>query len=299
MDTKSIKLFVLAAELLNIGAAGSRLGFSAAVASARLAKLEIELGADLFHRSTRKVTLSIEGAEFLPFAKEIIEQEEASLVALGRRNPNVSGTLRFAASSSFCARYIAPILPKFLQQYPDINLDLKLSDSPVNLIEGGFDLALRNSVAEDSSLIGRKLFSDTRILCAAPEYLSEYPDIVCPADLDKHQLILFNSNKTRTLRSAKDNSHCIFPPTAAMNRLICDDGATMRITAVAGGGITMSSIWNVYNELKNGSLIRVLPDYYLEDDAAVWLVYPKSNVLTPKVRVFIDFLIANIHEPKV
>ena len=86
MDTQGIKLFVLAADLLNISAAGNRLGISPAVASARLAKLELQLGADLFHRSTRKVTLSIEGSEFLPFAKEIIAQEEASLIALARKN---------------------------------------------------------------------------------------------------------------------------------------------------------------------------------------------------------------------
>ncbi|MBF7073535.1 LysR family transcriptional regulator [Glaciecola sp. MH2013] len=291
MDTKSIKLFVLAAELLNIGAAGSRLGFSPAVASARLAKLELELGADLFHRSTRKVTLSIEGAEFLPFAQEMIAQEEASLAALGRRNPKVSGTLRFAASSTFAERYIAPILPEFLDMYPDVNLELKLSDTQVNLIDGGFDLALRNSAVEDSSLIGRRLFQDTRILCASPDYLSKHSSILTPEDLDNHQLILFINSKPRKLKCKTAQRDCTFPPNKAKHSIVCDDGATIRRAALAGVGICMSSLWNVNTEIAEGTLARVLPDYFVEDNAAVWLVYPKSNVITPKVRVFIDFLV--------
>lgn len=294
MDTKSIKLFVLAAELLNISAAGNKLGLSPAVASARLAKLEVHLGADLFHRSTRKVTLSVEGAEFLPFAKEIIAQEEASLAALGRRSPSVSGTLRFAASSTFAQRYIAPILPEFLEKYPQVNLELKLSDTQVDLIDGGFDLALRNLAVEDSSLIGRRLLKDTRILCASPEYLKKHPKIEKPADLEQHQLLLFMNAKRRKLKSNNGARECMFPPNKGKQRVICDDGATMRIAAIAGTGICMSSTWNIQNELTQGRLVRVLPDYYVDDSAAVWLVYPKSNVITPKVRVFIDYLVDKI-----
>lgn len=151
MDTLSVRLFVLCAEKLNISAAGRELGMAPAVASARLAKLENSLGADLLRRSTRKVSLSIEGADFLPFAKEILAQEDGALAALGQVTTNISGTLRFAAPSSFAQLYIAPILPKFMALYPDITLDLRLSDAQFDLIEGSFDLALRNLVMSDSS----------------------------------------------------------------------------------------------------------------------------------------------------
>lgn len=157
MDTNCIKLFVLAAETLNISAAGEQLGLTPSVASAWLAKLEMQVGADLFHRTTRKVTLSLAGMEFLPYAKEILAQQEAALATLGQGNLNISGTLRFAASSTFAQRFIMPILPEFLDRYPDINLELMLSDGQVKLIEGGFDLALRNLAVEDSSLICRRL----------------------------------------------------------------------------------------------------------------------------------------------
>lgn len=297
MDTSAIRLFVLAADMLNISAAGRRLGLAPSVSSARLSKLEVQLGADLFHRSTRKVALSIEGTEFLPFAKEIIAQEDAAFAALGKGNSNVSGTLRFAASSTFSQLFIVPILPEFLDRYPDVNVELKLSDMQVSLIEGGFDLALRNYAAEDSSLIGRRLASDTRVLCASPNYLEKHGTPQSPEELVNHQLLTFVHSKPRKLTSTADKRGCTFPPPSGKSRVICDDGASMRIAAKSGVGICMSSIWNIDAELKDGSLVRVLPDYQIDDQAAIWLVYPKSNVLTAKVRVFIDYLIEKIGSP--
>ena len=111
IDTAALRLFVLAAELLNISAAGRRMGMAPAVSSARLAKLEHSIGAELLHRTTRKVSLSLEGADFLPFAREIIAQEDAAMAALGKGAAHISGTLRFAAPSTFAQHYIAPILP--------------------------------------------------------------------------------------------------------------------------------------------------------------------------------------------
>ncbi|WP_444909554.1 LysR family transcriptional regulator [Microbulbifer sp. TRSA005] len=294
MDTNGIRLFVLAADLLNISSAGRQLGLAPSVASARLSKLEVQLGADLFHRSTRKVTLSTEGAEFLPYAREILAQEDAALAALGKGSSNVSGTLRFAASSTFVQRFVAPILPEFLERYPGVNVELKLSDTQVNLIEGGFDLALRNYAVEDSSLIGRKLAEDKRILCASPSYLKKYGAPNTPEDLIRHQLLVFMNSKPRKLISESDKQAGSFPPPKGKSRVICDDGASMRIAAKAGVGVCMSSLWNIYSELEEGTLVRVLPDYRIDDQAAIWLVYPKSNVLTSKVRVFIDFLVEKI-----
>lgn len=299
MDTNGVRLFVLAAQMLNISAAGKRLGLSPSVASARLSKLELTIGADLFHRSTRKVTLSTEGAEFLPYAQEILSQEDAAMAALGLGNPNVSGTLRFAASSTFVQLYVAPILPEFLERYPKVKIELNLSDTQVQLIEGGFDLALRNYAIEDSSLIGRRLANDKRILCASPKYLDMWGVPNTPEELMEHQLIGFMDNKPRKLVSTDYKMEALFPPTNQQPRIICDDGASMRIAAEAGVGITISSVWNIYSQLKEGSLVRVLPNYEIEDNSAVWLVYPKSNVLTAKVRVFIDFLVEKIGQPPI
>ncbi|MDO6485179.1 LysR family transcriptional regulator [Shimia thalassica] len=293
MDTDSLRLFVLAAEKLNISAAGRALGLAPAVSSARLAKLEQTLGADLLHRSTRKISLSLEGAEFLPYAREMLAQEEAGRAALGQGQATPTGKLRFTAPSTFAQLYIAPILPLFLKAYPGITLDLRLSDSRFDLIEGSFDLAIRNSALEDTSLKGRKLASDRRILCASPAYLAEHGTPARPEDLTDHNLISFADQETRPLAGPHGQSGA-FSPRDAQGQLIIDDGLSQKIATIAGAGISINSIWSVHQELRNGQLVRVLPAYQVADETVLWLVYPKANVLSAKVRVFIDFLLDQI-----
>lgn len=293
MDTDSVRLFVLAAERLNISAAGRELGMAPAVASAKLAKLEKALKADLLHRSTRKVSLSLEGAEFLPYAREILAQEGAARAALGLSSAQATGTLRFTAPSSFAQLYIAPLLPEFLELHPGISLELRLSDTQFDLIEGSFDLALRNSTPEDSSLKGRKLADDKRVLCASPDYLDRHGTPAHPDELAAHQLIGFKDLSARDL-VGPDGEIGQFDPFQSARRLILDDGISQKAATVAGAGISLNSLWSVHSELASGSLVQVLPDYAVDDTSVLWLVYPKSNVLTAKVRVFIDFLLEKI-----
>lgn len=293
MDTQNLRLFVLATETLNISAAGRTLGMAPAVASARLAKLENLLGAELLHRSTRKVSVSLEGQDFLPYAREMIAQEEAALAAFGKGKAQVSGTLRFAAPSTFAQLYIAPLLPAFMDSYPDLTLDLHLSDSQFDLIEGSYDLALRNSVLEDSSLTARKLADDTRVLCAAPDYLEKYGVPTMPDDLLAHRLVAFRDLEPRELVSV-DGTRAAFAPRDAAQRLIVNDGLTQARVTLNGAGISINSLWAVHSELTEGSLLRVLPDHTLADNPALWLIYPKSNVVSAKVRVFMDYLIQQI-----
>jgi DNA-binding transcriptional LysR family regulator len=292
MDTEGVRLFVLAAEKLNISAAGRELGMAPAVASSRLAKLEKALGADLLRRSTRKVALSLEGAEFLPYAREILAQENAAHAALGRGNVTATGTLRFTAPSTFAQLYIAPVLPGFLALHPGISLDLRLTDMEFDLIQGSFDLALRNSVLPDSSLKGRKLADDMRILCASPAYLDQHGMPAHPDELASHQLIAFKDQSPTPL-VGQGGETGYFNPRLAGCRLVVDDGLSQKIATMAGAGISMNALWSVHRELAEGSLVRVLPDYKVGDQTALWLIYPKSNVLTAKVRIFIDFLLEN------
>ncbi|MBO6508978.1 MAG: LysR family transcriptional regulator [Roseibium sp.] len=293
MDFQSLRLFVLAADRLNISAAGRELGMAPAVASSRLAKLEQNLGADLLHRSTRKVSLSLEGAEFLPYAREILAQEDAARAALGMGKPIATGTLRFAASSTFAQLYIVPILNEFLEDNPGIDLDLRLSDTPFDLIEGSFDLALRNSAFEDTSMKGRKLADDRRVLCASPDYLKRKGVPRHPDELNSHQLLAFRNPSPRQLVNA-DGDRGVFDPRGANCRLVMDDGLSQKLATLSGVGISTNSLWSVHRELDEGKLVRVLPDFEVEDPSVLWLVYPKSNVLTAKVRVFIDFLLKKI-----
>ncbi|WP_298336574.1 LysR family transcriptional regulator [uncultured Erythrobacter sp.] len=293
MDLEGLRLFVRAAEKLNISAAGRDLGLAPAVASARLAKLEREVGAELLHRSTRKVSVSIEGEEFLPFAREMLAQRDAAMAALGQGRPQASGTIRLAASSSFAQLYIAPILPEFLERYPEINLDLRLSDAQFDLLEGSFDLALRSGVLDDSSLKARKLADASDVLCAAPEYLAKAGMPQNPEEMADYNLIAF-----RQLENAVELERDGYRETITMQadgtRIVLDDGASQRLATKAGLGISLNARWNVERELRDGVLVQVLPEWKVVSDRALWLVYPKSNVLTAKVRVLIDFLVEKI-----
>jgi len=293
MDLDGLRLFVRAAEKLNISAAGRDLGLAPAVASARLAKLEREVGAELLHRSTRKVSISIEGEEFLPFAREILSQRDAAMAALGHGKAVATGTIRFAASSSFAQLYLAPILPEFLQRNPEIDLDLRLSDAQFDLLEGSYDLALRNSALDDSSLKARKLADVTEILCAAPSYLERRGTPKAPADLLAHDLIAFRQMASE-INLRKSGARETVKMDASRTRVQLDDGASQRIATQAGLGISVNARWNIEGELRDGLLVEVLPDWTIESDRALWLVYPKSNVLSAKVRVLIDFLVEKI-----
>lgn len=293
MDIDSLRLFILAADRLNISAAGRRLGLAPAVASARLAKLETAVGADLLHRTTRKVSLSLEGAEFLPFAREMVAQADAGLAALGKGQALATGTLRFAAPSTFAQLYIVPLLPAFLAQHPGVSLDLRLSDTQVDLIDGSFDLALRNAVLADTSLKGRKLADDRRVLCASPAYLDAQRVPDGPAALAAHRLVAFKDLSVRPLVGPNGQTS-VFDPAGSQGRLVIDDGLSLKLATIAGAGISVNALWSVHRELRAGTLVHVLPDWVVAEQTALWLVYPKTNVLSAKVRVFIDFLLTRI-----
>ncbi|MEL7098751.1 MAG: LysR family transcriptional regulator [Pseudomonadota bacterium] len=293
MDTDSLRLFVLAAEKLNISAAGRALGMVPAVASARLAKLEKSMGADLLHRSTRKVSVSLEGSELLPFAREIIAQEDAARAALGQKSLDITGTIRFTAPSTFAQNYVAPELPEFTARHPKVKLDLRLSDTQYDLIDGSFDLAIRIAALEDTSMKGRKLADDTRVLCAAPAYLETHGTPDEPSDLAQHKLIAFKDQSVQQL-ARDDGETGVFDPHQSTCQIITDDGMTQKVATLAGAGISINSLWNVHEELADGRLVQILPDYRNQTDTAIWLVYPKANILSPKVRVFMDFLLEKI-----
>lgn len=290
MDTESLRLFVMAAERLNISAAGREMGLAPAMASARLAKLETEFGVQLLHRTTRKVSLSLEGADFLPYAREILAQEEAARAALGHGGSAATGTLRFAAPSSFAQLHVMPLLTSFHGRHPDVTLDLRLSDTRFDLIEGSFDLALRSAPLADSSLKGRKLADDVRVFCASPAYVEARGFPARPEDLAGHAFISWRDLSPREI-VGRDGSVALIDPRALNSRIILDDGDAQRAATLAGAGISINSLWSVAHEIGSGRLVRVLPDWRLNDRSVLWLVYPRSNVLTPKTRVFLDFLI--------
>lgn len=286
MNNDHLKLFVRVAATHNISLAGSELGLSPPVASMHLNKLEESLGVKLIHRTTRRVSLTEEGREFLPHAEEILNAVNSARASIGAGSFAPQGTIRITAPSSFGRMHIVPALKSFTQAHPQLKVDLRQSDSIVDMVEGGFDIAIRNATLIDSSLVARKLAPDRRIICASPSYLKEFGEPKTPEDLAAHNCINLIGIDHWDFQSA-DGIIRIKPKGA----IRIDNGESLRDVCIDGAGITLTSIWCAYQALAEGKLVQVLADYPLASDTAIWAVYPSSRLLAPKVRAFIDFFI--------
>jgi DNA-binding transcriptional LysR family regulator len=284
MNIDHLNLFIRIAATHNISLAGNELRLSPAVASAHINKLEAGLGVRLIHRTTRKVSLTEEGKAFLPYAEDVISSIEAARASVGAGNALPIGTLRVAAPASFGRMHILPALTNFLTLYPELHVDLKLSDTIVDLVEGGFDIAIRNSQLKDSSLIARKLAVDNRILCASPAYLEKHGKLTNPEQLNSHQCITLMGLDTWVFQTPKGQINI-----KAKGNFRTDNGEAVRDACINGMGITISSKWSVYQHINNGELVQILEDFPLVADTAIWAVYPSSRLLAPKVRAFIDY----------
>lgn len=284
MNNEHLRLFVRIAATQNISLAGKELGLSAPVASMHINKLEDALSVKLIHRTTRKVSLTEEGREFLPHAEEVLNAVDKARASVGAGSFTPHGTIRVTAPSSFGRMHIVPGLKGFIQAYPQLKVDLRQSDSVVDMVEGGFDIAIRNASLADSTLVARKLARDHRIIVASPDYIKQFGEPKEPSDLDNHQcinLIGIDEWKFETPNGVQKIK--------GKGAIRIDNGESIRDACVDGTGLTISSIWCAYKELQAGRLVQVLKDYPLSADTAIWAVYPSSRLLAPKVRAFIDY----------
>lgn len=284
MNIEHLRLFVRLSSTHNISLAGQELGLSPAVASSHINKLEQALGVRLVHRTTRKVSLTEEGEAFLPHAEEVLSSVEAARASVGVGSASPTGTLRVSAPASFGRMHLIPDLKGFLSLYPGLTVDFRFSDSIVDLVEGGFDIAIRNSELKDSTLIARKLAPDHRIICAAPDYLAQFGQPCSPEELSHHQCLNLIGLENWGFDTPQGR---INVKTKGCFR--SDNGDAIRDACVDGLGIAMNSTWSVYKHLQRGELVQVLKEYPFVSDTALWAVYPSSRLLAPKVRAFIDY----------
>lgn len=286
MNNEHLKLFVRIATTHNISLAGNELGLSPPVASMHINKLENSLGVKLIHRTTRKVSLTEEGQEFLPHAEEILNAVDSAKAAIGAGSFTPQGTIRVSAPASFGRMHIVPFLKAFTEEHPQLKIDLRQSDSIVDMVEGGFDIAIRNASLNDSTLVARKLARDKRIICASPEYINKYGEPKTPQELLKHQCINLIGIDSWAFETP-DGMQKI----KSKGAIRIDNGESIRDACIDGAGLTLCSIWCAYKALQKGELVQVLKDFPLVSDTAIWAVYPSSRLLAPKVRAFIDYFI--------
>ncbi len=282
MDMLSYRLFLRVADLGSITAAAQDLSLSPASASARLAKLESEVGFRLFNRTTRAVTLTSDGADFLPYVQEAMETLAAGLGTVSGRGQVPKGLLRMTMPGSFGRMYIIPRMREFRSRHPEVELDLRLSDEVLDVVQGAFDLIIRNAPLQDSNFVARPLAKDKRILVASPEYIEQRGMPETPETLRDHECLGFPDRSAWEFESAG--------PIAVKLPIVVNDGEAMRQIIEAGGGIGVKSLWNAAPSLRSGTLVQVLASHPLITRSAIWMVYPSGRMISPKVRAMVAFL---------
>ena len=271
----------------SLSAAARELGLSPAMVSRRLAALESRLGVRLINRTTRSLHLTDDGATYYEACARVLSdiEEADATVSAGRVEPR--GPLRVALPASFGHQHIAPLIPSFAERYPQIQLALSLSDRNVNLIEEGFDLAVRIAHLEDSSLTARRLAPNRRVVCASPDYLKRHGAPRTPDELARHNCLTtseFTMNWEYKAPDGKPGS------VRVTGRYACDNWEVVREWALAGLGIALKSTWDVHRLLAEGALVEVCRGYTFHSDVAIYAVYPSRRFLPAKTRVFIEFL---------
>ena len=278
----SLRLFVRITELGGISAAARDLSLSPASASARLNKLEEQLGARLFNRTTRAVSLTTNGEDFLPHVKEALEALDTGADALVGRLQAPRGLLRMTMPGSFGRMYIVPRLAEFRARYPDVELDLRLSDEVLDVVEGAYDLIIRNAPLKDSNFVARRLATDRRILVASPDYVARHGAPAEIADLREHDCVGFQHRSTWEFQNGVTiGIEC---------PVVLNEGEAMRQFIESGGGIGIKSLWNAASSLRSGALIEVLAGQPLVTRSAIWMVYPSGRMISQKVRAMVAFL---------
>ncbi|MES2512448.1 MAG: LysR family transcriptional regulator [Pseudomonadota bacterium] len=252
-------------------------------------ELEAHLGTRLLNRSSRKLSLTESGEALYERSKSILEEvaEAEALASSATLQPR--GRLRINAPVSFGIRHLAPLWPRFMQAYPDVELDIALSDRIVDIVEEGYDLVIRISRAGTTSHAARKLATSRNIVCAAPSYLALHGEPKEPADLAGHRCLGYTYAATANEWHFVDTQGR--PQMVRVNYVMhANNGDTARAAAVAGQGVIWQPAFLVGDDLREGRLVALLPEHRMPD-IDVLAVYPSRRHLSAKVRVMIDFLV--------
>ncbi|WP_194722512.1 LysR substrate-binding domain-containing protein [Noviherbaspirillum malthae] len=287
-NLSELAFFSVLARKDSLSAAARELDITPPAVTKRLAQMEQRLGVRLVNRTTRTLSLTSEGELYLEHAGRILAamKEMEEQLRAGRDAPQ--GLLRVNATLGFGRTTIAPLVSKFARRYPDVEVQLQLTDRPINLVEEAFDLGIRFGELPDTRLSARRIMSNKRFLCAAPAYLKKHSEPASPEDLGSHNCIVHRQN---------DDAHGIWrlqkgrrtDTVKVGGTLSSNDGDVVLNWALEGHGILVRSEWDVAKYLQSGRLRIVLPDYNLEP-ADLFVFYPSRRNMPAKVRAFIDFL---------
>ncbi|OAN48544.1 LysR family transcriptional regulator [Magnetospirillum moscoviense] len=282
------RAFAAIVEHESFSKAAASLGLSRGMVSKQLADLEEHLGARLLNRTTRSLGLTEIGAQFHADCQTILAQIEAAEHAAAQMHVRPRGTLRVNAPFSFGSTHVAPSIPAFLARFPEVTVHLTFNNRVVDLVEEGFDMAVRIGRMPDSSLVAKRLATARLICAAAPFYVQAHPAITAPADLLDHNCLLYtlsNDGATWPLIGPDGIVH----PLRVTGNLRADNGEALAEAACEGLGVVLLPTFVLDRYFAAGRLVRVLPDHACEP-LPIHAVFPPSRRLSAKVRAFADHL---------
>ncbi|WP_442800935.1 LysR family transcriptional regulator [Serratia rubidaea] len=285
MNLKEIEIFLQVAQTGSLTQAAHRLDMSPMSVSRRLAALEASLGVRLLHRTTRAVSLTPEGAEFMPYARTILEAEQSARVLFSSERQGAGGQLRVTAPSGLGQRILVPLIPTLLAENPEMKVDLQLSDEVVDIVAQGFDVAIRVAPLRDSNLIARKIADNPRVLCAAPAYLQQHGRPNRLADLARFTCL--------RLSNVLQWTFCNDGQTTGISidgRFSCSSVEGVRTLCKAGLGLAQLTHWDIREELRRGELVALELQDVQPQALAVWALFPSHRYLPLRVGVFLDAL---------
>lgn len=285
----SMRVFVRAASAGSLSAAGRHLGMSPAMATKHVNALEARLGVKLFHRTTRQLSLTEAGSNYLEACQRILPEIDEAEAAAASQRVKASGLLRMNVPLSFGIRYVAPLIAEFSHQHPEVRVELGLSDANLDLIDGSWDLAIRIGRLADSPLQTRQLGDSCMKVCAAPDYLDRRGVPRTVGELAQHNCLSY------TLSAMQDSSQWAFGRDGEFRvpingDLLANNGDALLAAAVAGQGIIYQPHFIVCDALKQGQLVELELDRPVVRLGGIHVLYPPDRRPPAKVRVMIDYL---------
>lgn len=292
-NLNDIVVFLAVVDAGSFVSGGKAAGLSRSAVAKAISRLELRLGTRLFNRTTRTLSLTHEGKTFHEHSLRIVDliQDAEASVGGGRSVPK--GVLRLTAPDAFGRKVMMPILSRFLNDWPDVQVEVSLADSVADIIEEGFDLAIRIGVTHaDTSLVSRVITRYPTILCASPQYLAERGEPIRVEDLARHDCLYFTSGVQRQAWKLRDETGATVKA-PGHSRLRLDSGEAIRDAAIAGLGIAHLPSFLVGDDLGAGALRCVLPQA-TTDLVDIVVLYPSKRLLEPRVRHFIDLMISSL-----
>jgi DNA-binding transcriptional LysR family regulator len=287
MQWEGISEFVYVAENESFTLASKKMAISTAQVSRQISALEKRLNIKLFYRTTRKVSLTEEGRIFYQHCRSVLDGLDAAERAITNLQSKPQGKIKLTAPVTYGEKQILPLVNDFLKQYSDVEVSAYLSNQRVDLVEDGYDLAIRLGNLSDSSMMAKKLGERSNFVCASPLYLQKHGIPHSISELNKHSCLLGTNNYWHFRESDKEKSIRI------TGRLRYNSGYSLTDAALKGLGIVQLPDYYVKQHLQSGELVTLL-DNYRAPDEGIWAIYPQNRHLSPKIRLLVDYLVEHL-----